>query len=74
LLAFADHGEVNDVMPADGGYAEAVIAEFNREGLDDLVLAGRLQREGVEAFAKSWREMLSAIEAKGSRSVRVSAA
>src|SRR5437870_5777253 len=32
ILAFVDHGEVNDVMPKDGGDAEQVLAEFARSG------------------------------------------
>src|SRR2546430_11378636 len=35
LLAFADHGRVGATMPADGGDAEAVLAQFRREGVDD---------------------------------------
>ena len=61
LLAFADHGKVERAMPADGGYAEAVIAEFRREGVDDSALASRLQREGVESFATSWHALLTRI-------------
>jgi len=51
LLAFAEHGRVGAVLPIDGGYAEAVIEEFRREGVDIDALAARLQREGAEAFA-----------------------
>jgi transaldolase len=64
LLAFADHGEIEAPMPADGGYAEAVLGEFLREGLDLVALAEQLQREGVAAFEASWRRLLSSIEAK----------
>ena len=32
LLAFADHGKVGAALPVDGGYAEAVLEEFRREG------------------------------------------
>jgi transaldolase len=64
LLAFADHGRIGAVMPADGGYADAVLEEFRREGVDDEALAQRLQREGVEAFATSWHAMLSRIREK----------
>ncbi|HSB21844.1 MAG TPA: transaldolase, partial [Burkholderiaceae bacterium] len=39
LLAFADHGQVERTLPSDGGYAEAVIEEFRREGVDDEALA-----------------------------------
>jgi len=64
LLAFADHGQVGAVMPADGGYADAVLEEFRREGVDDDALAQRLQREGVDSFADSWHAMLSRIREK----------
>ena len=64
LLAFADHGTVGPALPRDGGYAEAVIEEFHREGVDDDALATRLQREGVDAFATSWHALLSRIRAK----------
>jgi transaldolase len=64
LLDFADHGRVQDVLPVDEGYAEAVIAEFTREGIDDEALADDLQREGTAAFAKSWSDLLSRVVAK----------
>jgi transaldolase len=63
-MAFADHGQVGVAIPADGGYADAVLEEFRREGVDDGALAERLQREGVEAFATSWHAMLSRIREK----------
>lgn len=74
LLAFADHGEIERSMPADGGYAEAVLGEFRREGLDDAALADQLQREGVAALAKSWHVLLSSIRTKCKRFARVVAA
>jgi len=64
LLAFASHGKVGRSLPPDGGYAEVVIAEFRREGVDDAALAARLQREGVEAFATSWQALLARIREK----------
>lgn len=64
LLAFADHGRTGAVLPADGGYADAVLEEFRREGVDDEALAQRLQQEGVEAFATSWHAMLSRMAEK----------
>lgn len=67
LLAFADHGKVGVGLPADGGYAEAVLEEFRREGIDDEALAARLQREGADAFAASWQVLLSRIEEKRKR-------
>ncbi len=64
LLAFADHGKVGATLPADGGYAEAVLAEFRREGVDDEALGARLQHQGVEAFAKSWSGLMARIRGK----------
>jgi transaldolase len=64
LLAFAEHGKVKNVLPLDEGYAEAVIAEFTREGVNDEALAADLQREGAAAFARSWGDLLSRIAAK----------
>lgn len=64
LLAFAAHGRVGSPLPVDGGYADAVLEEFRREGVDDAALAERLQREGVEGFARSWHATLSSIHAK----------
>ena len=61
LLAFADHGKVGAVLPLDGGYGEAVLEEFRREGVDDEALAARLQREGADAFMKSWHLLLGRI-------------
>ena len=67
LHAFADHGNVGALLPADGGYAEAVLEEFRREGIDDEALAARLQKEGVEAFAKSWSALMARIGEKSSQ-------
>jgi transaldolase len=64
LLAFADHGEVGDLLPADGGNAELVLAEFERAGIDVDSLAARLQREGAASFVKSWEDLLSSIESQ----------
>ena len=64
LLAFADHGKVGASLAEDAGYADAVLEEFRREGVDDEALAARLQQEGVDAFAKSWRALLARISEK----------
>jgi transaldolase len=64
LLAFADHGKLGPMMPVDGGDAEGVIEAFRDEGVDVDALAARLQREGADAFSKSWNLLLSRIEDK----------
>ena len=64
LLAFAAHGAVAHTLPADGGDAEQVLAEFRREGIDDAALAADLQRDGAAAFTKSWGELMRRIAEK----------
>jgi transaldolase len=67
LLAFADHGKLGAALPVDGGDAESVLAEFRRQGIDDAALAERLQREGADAFAKSWHALLARIAEKSAQ-------
>jgi len=67
LLAFADHGEVGDPIPPDGGDADEVLAAFQSAGFDTDELAARLQREGAEAFNKSWNDLLESIESESRR-------
>lgn len=64
LLAFAEHGTVKGVLPTDGGYAEAVIAEFTRDGINDEAVAAELQRQGTKAFAISWSGLMERLAAK----------
>ncbi len=64
LLAFADHGQLCGEMPADGGDAEAVLAEFAHAGVDDAALAERLLREGMQAFDTSWTDLMECIASK----------
>jgi len=66
LSAFADHGKTADTLPADGGDAEEVLEAFRRAGVDIDALAARLQREGAEAFAASWKALLARIGEKRS--------
>ena len=65
LLAFADHGKLDGPLPADGGYAEVLLEEFRREGVDIEALAATLQQQGAEAFVASWSALLSKIRIKG---------
>jgi transaldolase len=64
LHAFADHGEVKELLPKDGGNSEQVLAEFSEAGIDVAALATRLQEEGKASFNKSWEEMLETIGSK----------
>ena len=67
LLAFADHGQVSEPIPPDGGDADEVLAQFQSAGIDTDELAARLQHEGKEAFNKSWNDLLESIESESRR-------
>ena len=67
LLAFADHGTVGEPLPKDGGDADAALEEFKRAGVDVSSLAAKLQNEGAESFAASWRNLIACIAAKSER-------
>jgi transaldolase len=65
LRAFADHGEVGEPMPADGGDADAVLDRFAAAGVDVGALAVELQTKGAASFVDSWRELLATIDRAG---------
>ena len=64
LRAFAEHGQIKGVMAEDGGDAEAVLASFTKAGIDTAALAIELQRDGAQAFTKSWKELMTRIADK----------
>jgi transaldolase len=64
LQALAAHGEVGEILPADGGNCEEVLAAFARHGIDSAALAARLQAEGAQAFVKSWQDLMGVIASK----------
>jgi transaldolase len=66
LEAFADHGEVGEVLRPDGGDCEKVLAAFAKAGIDVDALAARLQKEGAASFVKSWNDLMACIKSKSS--------
>jgi transaldolase len=64
LRAFAEHGQIKGVMAEDGGDAEVVLASFTKAGIDTAALAIELQRDGAQAFTKSWKELMTRIADK----------
>ncbi|MBK5104242.1 MAG: hypothetical protein JJE42_08340 [Burkholderiales bacterium] len=55
---------MDKALPVDEAYAEVVLAEFTREGVDLEALAAELQREGTAAFASSWNDLIYRIAEK----------
>ena len=64
LKAFADHGKLRGVMPQDGGDSQKVLAAFAAAGIDTAALSEQLLKEGTEAFAKSWHELMHRVADK----------
>jgi transaldolase len=62
LVAFFEHGEVGEEMPADGGDCDVVLAQFAAAGVDVAALATQLQEDGAKAFDASWRDLLQHID------------
>jgi transaldolase len=58
LQAFADHGDLRRMEPLDLRVAERTL----RGAVDLAVITSELEREGVEAFCRSYGELLGAIE------------
>jgi transaldolase len=48
-------------MPADGGECEEVLSRFQRAGIDLGALAAQFQRDGAEAFDRSWNDLMACI-------------
>jgi transaldolase len=64
LKAFADHGEVGELLAADGGDSERVLAGFAKAGIEVDALATQLQNEGAASFVKSWNDLMTCVESK----------
>jgi transaldolase len=64
VKAFADHGEVGEILSADGGDCEDVLTQFEKAGVDIDALAATLQDDAARSFVKSWNELMGVISAK----------
>jgi transaldolase len=72
LKALADHGELSEIMSADGGDCELVLDQFAKAGIDVEALAAKLQEEGAKGFVASWKELMAVIAAKGAALAKAS--
>jgi len=64
LEAFADHGTLARRVDADVDDARAVWQSLADVGVDMDDVAAQLEREGVASFAKSFDELIAALESK----------
>ncbi|MEO7005609.1 MAG: hypothetical protein ABI275_09410, partial [Terrimesophilobacter sp.] len=55
---------VGEPMPADGGDANQTLASFAEIGIDYRAIGEQLQKDGANAFVKSWKSLLASIAAK----------
>jgi transaldolase len=72
LKALADHGAIGELLPADGGDSEEVLARFTGAGIDVDGLASQLQEEGAKSFVNSWQELMDVIGGKSSALAKAS--
>ena len=64
LKALADHGDLGEVMSADGGDCEAVLDQFATAGIDIDDLGAKLQDDGAKSFVGSWNDLMEVIASK----------
>jgi transaldolase len=70
--AFRDHGSPAATLEADVDQAAKVFADLATLGINFDHVADELTREGVEAFAESFRELLQVIEARRNQEITAS--
>ena len=64
LHAFADHGIVARTLDTDPDAAQRVLIESSAAGIDLGAVTDELEREGVEAFCDSYRQLLDCVTGK----------
>jgi len=67
LKALADHGDLSEIMSADGGDCETVLNQFTEVGIDIDLLAAKLQDDGAKSFVGSWNELMGVIASKSAK-------
>ena len=72
LKALADHGDLSEIMSADGGDCEAVLDQFAAAGIDIDDLGAKLQDEGAKSFVSSWNDLMEVIASKSASLATVS--
>jgi transaldolase len=72
LKALADHGDLGEIMSAEGGDCEAVLDQFAAAGIDIDDLAAKLQNDGAKSFVSSWNDLMDVIVSKSASLAKAS--
>lgn len=72
LKALADHGDLSEIMSADGGDCEAVLDQFAAAGIDIDELGAKLQDDGAKSFVSSWNDLMGVIASKSATLAKAS--
>jgi transaldolase len=72
LKALADHGDLSEIMSADGGDCEAMLDQFAAAGIDIDDLGARLQDDGAKSFVSSWNDLMEVIASKSASLAKAS--
>jgi len=69
LRAFAAHGEASRVLSESITAAEEILRDAERAGVDLAGVTAQLEREGVQSFCASYRQLLERIQTKTNASI-----
>lgn len=64
IKAVLDHGRIQDTLEKDVDQAKRTLEQFGQAGIDYDEVVETLEREGVEKFAKSFRDLIDGVKAK----------
>src|SRR5262252_7171190 len=67
LKALADHGDLAEIMSADGGDCESVLDQFAAAGVHIDELGAKLKDDGAKSFVDSWNELMGVIASKSAK-------
>ena len=70
LRAFQDHGRVRRTLEENADEAQRVLERFAKAGVDYADVTATLEREGVQAFDKSFASLLDGIRASAAEILR----
>jgi len=64
LKALAGRTQIGELMKADGGDCEELLAQFAANKIDVDALATELQEQGAKSFVNSWTSLMDVIKSK----------